>query len=160
MDASRFDGWARVMGGERSRRQALLGLAGGLLAGAWVGRGRAAAHHGTAGPGDPCRTDAQCLGADAPLICAWNGLNHDGSWNCCTYVGSRCGFDAACCGEAICVDGWCADPADTPRPGCTGVGCPCAADEAYWDNPCDDGLACCIGESGQRMCLPGDVCFS
>jgi hypothetical protein len=89
MDSSRFDRWVRALSGERSRRQALRGLAGVVLGGVWAGRGRVAAHHGTAGPGDPCRTDAQCLGADAPLICAWNGLNYDGSWNCCTFVGSR-----------------------------------------------------------------------
>jgi hypothetical protein len=160
MGNERFDGWVRSVGRCRSRRHVLRWLGTGLLIAAGPGRHAASAHHASAGPGDPCRSDNQCLGADVPLVCAWNGLNFDGTWNCCTDQGNRCGFDAACCGEAICVDGRCVDPAITPRLGCTGVGCQCAADESYWDNPCDPDLVCCVGESGQRMCLPRDTCFS
>jgi hypothetical protein len=65
------------------------------------------ARRGTAGPGDPCRSDSQCLGADAPLVCAWNGFGYDGELNCCTNEGNRCGFDAACCGLASCIGGRC-----------------------------------------------------
>ena len=53
------------------------------------------ARRGSAGPGDPCRSDSQCLGADAPLVCDWNGFGYDGELNCCTYEGNRCGFDAS-----------------------------------------------------------------
>jgi len=143
----------------RSRRRVLRWLASGLLIAAGADRHAALAHHAVAGPGDPCRSDNQCLGADAPLVRAWNGLNFDGTRNCCAYLGNRYGLDAACCGEAICVGGWCVDPAITPRPGCTGAGCLCAADESYWDNPCDSDLACCVGESGERIYLPRDICF-
>ena len=65
------------------------------------------ARRGSAGPGDPCRTDSQCLGADAPLVCDWNGYGYDGELNCCTYEGNRCGSDAACCGLASCIGGFC-----------------------------------------------------
>jgi hypothetical protein len=40
------------------------------------------------------------------------------------------------------------------------VGCQCAGDKSYWDNPCAGDLVCCMGDSGQRMCLPRDTCFS
>ena len=65
------------------------------------------ARRGTAGPGDPCHSDSQCLGADAPLVCAWNGYGYDGGLNCCTSEGNRCGSDAACCGTASCIGGSC-----------------------------------------------------
>ena len=79
----------------------LLASAGAALLGAFRrGASDVAAHHGSSGPGDPCRNDNQCLGADAPLVCAWNGFDYDGDLNCCTYEGNRCGFDEACCGLA------------------------------------------------------------
>ena len=31
---------------------------------------------------------------------------YDGPLNCCTYAGSRCGVDEACCGTASCLGGY------------------------------------------------------
>ena len=107
MDTQRFDDLARAVAGGRSRRGLMRGLAG--VAALWGG-GRlsgASAHHGKAGPGDPCRTDSQCVAADAPMICANNGFGIDGSLNCCTYEGSRCGSDAWCCWDNVCINGVC-----------------------------------------------------
>ena len=111
MDDRRFDNWARTLAETGSRRRVLGGLAGiggaALLGAFRRGASDVAAHHGSSGPGDPCRDDRQCLGADAPLVCAWNGFDYDGDLNCCTYEGNRCGFDEACCGLAACVNGIC-----------------------------------------------------
>ena len=109
MDDRQFDTWTRALASGTSRRTGirLLGGAGTALLALARGRADVGARRGTAGPGDPCRSDSQCLGADAPLVCAWNGFGHDGSLNCCTYEGSRCGSDAACCGQASCVGGFC-----------------------------------------------------
>lgn len=111
MDDRRFDNWARTVAGIGSRRRVLGGLAGvagaALLGAFRRGAPDVSAHHGSSGPGDPCRHDNQCLGADAPLVCAWNGVDYDGDLNCCTYEGNRCGFDEACCGLATCFNGFC-----------------------------------------------------
>jgi hypothetical protein len=111
MDDRRFDNWARAVAGIGSRRRVLgglVGISGAALLGAFRrGASDVTAHHGSSGPGDPCRHDDQCLGADAPLVCAWNGFDYDGDLNCCTYEGNRCGFDEACCGMATCFNGFC-----------------------------------------------------
>jgi hypothetical protein len=111
MDDRRFDTWTRTVAGLGSRRRVLgglVGVAGAALLGAFRRSATdVVAHHGRSGPGDPCRDDDQCLGADAPLVCAWNGFDYDGDLNCCTYEGNRCGFDEACCGMASCVGGFC-----------------------------------------------------
>jgi len=111
MDDRRFDNWARTLAGNGSRRRVvagLVGVGGAAILGAFRrGASDVAAHHGRSGPGDPCRDDRQCLGADAPLVCAWNGFDYDGDLNCCTYEGNRCGFDEACCGYAVCDGGFC-----------------------------------------------------
>jgi len=109
MDDRRFDDWARSVASLGSRRRVLGGLVGGaaLLGAFRRGTSDVAAHHASSGPGDPCRNDNQCLSADAPMVCAWNGFDYDGDLNCCTYEGNRCGFDEACCGLASCVGGFC-----------------------------------------------------
>ena len=111
------------------------------------------------GPGEPCYDDAQCRGADAPLVCADNGFAYDGPLNCCTNAGSRCGVDEACCGTASCLGGICAY---------AGPGDPCqhssqclAADTAV---PCDyvvptDDYRCCAYE-GSRRGWDGGCCGS
>ncbi|MBW3633210.1 MAG: hypothetical protein KY456_09295 [Chloroflexi bacterium] len=111
MDDRRFDNWARKVAGLGSRRRVLgglVGVGGAALLGAFRRNAfDVAAHHGQSGPGDPCRDDRQCVGADAPLVCAWNGFDYDGDLNCCTFEGNRCGFDEACCGLASCIGGFC-----------------------------------------------------
>jgi hypothetical protein len=166
VDDRRFDGLTRAMARNAPRRTLLRALAGGaggaLLAVARRGS-PASAHHGSLGPGDACYDSGQCVGADAPLVCADNGFADDGPLNCCTYVGSNCGSDEACCGAATCAGGICAS---APAPGgCTGEGCACAPNAP---NPCDQGLICCGEPDGSGVCrtlyqctgtgAPGDAC--
>ena len=112
MDGRQFDNVARTLARRRSRRGLLGGLAAGLLAAR--DRSSTLAQGMFLGPGDPCYDNAQCRGADAPLVCADNGFDYDGALNCCTGAGSRCGFDEACCGSASCLGGICsyAGPGD------------------------------------------------
>ena len=154
MDDRQFDRLARALVGPARRRGVLRLLAGGAAAALLAARGGrgAAAHHGTLGPGDPCYDSSQCVGADAPLVCADNGFAYDGPLNCCTYEGSNCGFDEACCGTAACVGGICASGAPV---GCTGEGCPCAPNGP---DPCDPGLVCCGEPDGSGTCLPLYTC--
>ena len=144
MDDRRFDGLTRAMARNARRRSLLRAVAGGaggaLLA--VVRRGSpASAHHGRLGPGDACYHNRQCVVADAPLVCADNGFAYDGPLNCCTYVGSRCGFDEACCGSASCIGGFCSDD---PTNACSqpGVqGCPCQTGTRF---PCADPNMVCV----------------
>ena len=110
MDDRRFDTLTRSLAGFRSRRTLVGGLLGGagLFIASRLRLPNAAARHGTSGPGDPCRHDDQCVAADAPLVCAWNGFGYDGDLNCCTFDGSRCADDGGCCGYSACVGGFCA----------------------------------------------------
>ena len=110
MDDQRFDSLARSLAGRRSRRALGRGLLSGgiLLAATQFRLPGVAARHGMSGPGEPCRTDNQCLAADTALVCAWNGFNDDGDYNCCTYEGGRCADDRGCCGYSVCAGGFCA----------------------------------------------------
>jgi hypothetical protein len=136
MDEQRFDTWTRAFARPGSRRRLVRAVVGvGAALAAHRGRSDVAARHGKAGPGDPCRTSGQCLGADAPLVCDWNGYGK--GLHCCTYEGSRCGFDKACCGTALCLGGYCSSGSPS---GCTGVGCACSTGTF---SPCDAGLQCC-----------------
>ena len=112
MDDARFDTWTRALAAGLSRRQGSASLpAPASRSSHWCGRRVVAPRPIT--PGSvlvmPCFDSSQCVAADAPLICADNGFTFDGPLNCCTYEGSRCGFDAACCGAAACVNGYCAN---------------------------------------------------
>jgi hypothetical protein len=165
-----FDDLARAVAGRGTRRGLLRGLAG--VAALVGGRAApAAAHHGKLGPGDACRSDSQCLAADAPLICADNGFVMDGPLNCCTYEGSRCSFDQGCCWDNACVDGFCASINNFPGPGerCNSFSQCVAADTAL---ACDyvgitDDYRCCAyagdrcgtdsGCCGDNACISG-VC--
>ena len=137
MDEQRFDTWTRAFAQPGSRRRLMRAMIGAGAAFAATRRGLSdvAAHHGSAGPGDPCRKTSQCLGADAPLVCDWNG--HGNGLHCCTYEGNRCGFNKACCGFATCIGGYCSSGSPST---CTGVGCACTTGTL---NPCDYGLSCC-----------------
>jgi hypothetical protein len=172
VDDARFDSLTRMLAAGRSRRQGLRVLAGAgaaLLALARpAGRG-ASAHHAMLGPGDPCRDSSQCMAADAPLICADNGFTVDGPLNCCTYVGSRCGFDQGCCGDAACIDGFCGSIQDYAGPGercldssvCVGADAPLTCDFVavtgdyrcctYEGSRCGSDAACC----GAAACVNG-----
>src|SRR5215213_7761417 len=119
MDERRFDTWTRAVAQSGSRRRLVRALLGGgaVLAAARRGLSDAAAHHGIAGPGDACRTDSQCVAADAPMVCAWNGYGN--GLSCCTYEGSNCADDSWCCGSNLCSGGTCSSQSY----GCTGEGC-------------------------------------
>ena len=84
MDGRQFDNVARTLARRRSRRGLLGGLAAGLLAAR--DRSSTLAQGMFLGPGDPCYDNAQCRGADAPLVCADNGFDYDGALNCCMDV--------------------------------------------------------------------------
>jgi hypothetical protein len=170
VDAHRFDSLARALAGSGSRRGILRGLAGAVASLAAAGRlSPAEAHHSSLGPGDPCRSDSQCVAADAPLICADNGFVMDGPLNCCTYEGSRCGFDQGCCWDLACVDGFCASILSNPGPGerCNSFSQCVAADTAvtcdfvaitgdyrccaYEGSRCGTDAGCC----GTAFCVDG-----
>jgi hypothetical protein len=114
VDDRQFDNWTRALVGRGTRRKVVRGLIGGsaLLAAFRRAGVNVAAHHGTAGPGDPCRHDNQCIAADTALVCAWNGFGHDGDFNCCAFDGSRCSDDSGCCGWSTCNGGWCGGGGD------------------------------------------------
>ena len=172
MDDARFDSLTRMLAAGHSRRQGLRVLAGAgaaLLALARPASRGAAAHHAMLGPGDPCRDSSQCVAADAPLICADNGFALDGPLNCCTYEGSRCGFDQGCCGDAACIDGFCGRIQDYAGPGercrdssvCIGADAPLTCDFiavtgdyrccTYEGSRCGFDAACC----GAAACVNG-----
>lgn len=167
MDDRRFDFLARAVAGG-TRRGILRGLAGVVATIAGSHLSRVAAHHGKLGPGDACRTDSQCVAADAPLICADNGFAIDGPLNCCTYAGSRCGFDQGCCGDNACVDGFCTSISNRPGPGerCNSFSQCLAADTAV---TCDyvaatDDYRCCAYDGGRcgtdAGCCGYQACFN
>jgi hypothetical protein len=108
MKDRRFDQLTRSLTHNGSRRTLLRVMGGGVAL--LVPRFRpheALANHGTSGPGDPCRHDNQCVAADVPLVCAWNGHGHDGDYNCCTNDGNGCADDSWCCGTSVCSGGVC-----------------------------------------------------
>jgi hypothetical protein len=159
MDERRFDRWTRAVARAGSRRRLLRGLLGGgaVLVAARRGLADTAAHHGMAGPGDPCRTDEQCVAADAPMACDWNGYSN--GLSCCTYEGSNCADDTWCCGTNVCSGGTCTSQSYS----CTGAGCAC---QLYRDpgcrascplyDPCDPGLVCTGTSDYPGTCVASD----
>src|SRR5918998_2513968 len=145
LDEQRFDTWTRAFAQSGSRRRLVRALVGGGAVLAAIRRGLTdtSAQDGMAGPGDPCRTSDQCVAADAPMSCDWNGYGK--GTNCCTYEGSNCGDDSWCCGANLCIGGTCTSQSYS----CTGEGCACllyrdpgcmASCPLY--DPCDPGLVC------------------
>ena len=153
MEDQRFDSWTRALARPGSRRRLVRGVLGGgaLLTAARRGLSDAAAHHGSSGPGDPCRSNDQCVAADAPMVCDWNGYGN--GLSCCTYEGSNCGDDSWCCGSNLCIGGRCTSQAAR----CTGDGCACSQGMNDPD-PCDPGLVCCLNTDTSGTCLPQYTC--
>jgi hypothetical protein len=157
VDEQRFDTWTRAFAQSGSRRRLLRALVGGtaLLTAARRDLSDAAAHHGMAGPGEPCRTNDQCVAADAPMICDWNG--YGSGTNCCTYEGSNCADDTWCCWSNLCIGGICTSQSYS----CTGEGCAC---QPYRDpgcmascplyDQCDPGLECTGTADYPGTCVP------
>jgi hypothetical protein len=154
VDERRFDTWTRAVAHSGSRRRLVRALLGGaaLLTADRLGLSDTVAHHGMAGPGDPCRTDNQCVAADAPMVCAWNGYGSAGA-ACCTYEGSNCADDTWCCGTNVCIGGICTSQSYS----CTGEGCACYQG-TYDPDPCDPGLVCCLNADNSGTCLPQYTC--
>lgn len=177
MDEQRFDDLARKLGGGRSRRGLLRGLAGALgltLFGSRIQEG--AAQYGSLGPGDPCYDDGQCSALVmnySPLFCADNGFDYDGPLNCCTYEEGFCFSDEGCCGNLVCdVDQRCRSTSSYLGPGelcnsslecnesVTGLSCDyegptndyrcCRYDGAF----CSADVECC----GWNVCGPDGTC--
>jgi hypothetical protein len=153
VDEQRFDTWTRALAAAGSRRRLVRAVVGGA---ALVVAGRRSvsdtrAHHGMAGPGDPCRTSDQCVAADAPMSCDWNGYGN--GTTCCTYEGSNCADDSWCCGSNVCSGGKCTSQSY----GCTGEGCACYQG-TYDPDPCDPGLVCCLNADNSGTCLPQYTC--
>jgi hypothetical protein len=157
VDEQRFDSWTRTLARGGSRRRLVRALIGGgaVLAAARRGLSDTVAHHGMAGPGDPCRTSNQCMAADAPMVCDWNGYGN--GLSCCTYEGSNCAEDTWCCGSSLCIGGTCTSQSSS----CTGEGCAC---QLYRDpecrascplyDPCDPGLVCTGTSDDTGTCVP------
>jgi hypothetical protein len=136
MDDRRFDDAVRFFARHRSRRALVGCLVGGgaALLTAHLRSPGAAARQGYSAQGEPCFDDAQCLAADTPLVCAWNGYGSAGA-ACCAPSGGRCGDPAGCCGPSTCYLGTCWDLTSP------------AAGESCWQlpgdpDPCADGLVC------------------
>jgi hypothetical protein len=178
MDEHRFDNLTRGLASVVSRRGGirLLAAAGASLLA--FARGKSgAAQGGYRTAGEPCWDSSQCLGADAPLVCADNGFPYDGPLNCCTYEGSRCGADEHCCGTAYCdANGRCSSSPSNAPFDARGVGDPCQTTDQcrrpqtgaiceytvstddtrccwYEGSLCASGAQCC----GSRVCA-GGVC--
>src|SRR5215217_1430849 len=109
LDEQRFDTWTRAFAQSGSRRRLVRAFVGGgaVLAAVRRSLSDTSAQDGMSGPGDPCRTSDQCVAADAPMSCDWNGYSN--GTNCCTYEGSNCADDTWCCGSNLCIGGTCTD---------------------------------------------------
>ena len=107
------------------------------------------------GPGDPCTDSSQCRAADAPLYCDY--VSATGDYRCCTYEGSRCGWDGGCCGAATCLNGFCSNVPVFPS--FSGPGDPCQ--NASQCVAADTALTCdFVAATGDYRCcaLDGDRC--
>jgi hypothetical protein len=136
MDDRRFDNVVRSLASHRSRRGLVGGLLGGGLAmvSAHLRLPGAEARQGYSAQGEPCYDDGQCLSADTPLVCAWNGYGSAGA-ACCAGIDGRCGDDGDCCGPNTCYLGTCQN-LNIPAVG-----------EACWElpgdpDPCNDQSVC------------------
>lgn len=126
--------------------------------------------------GDACADSSECVGSVVgTVICGDNGLVEDRTRTCCYEFGGACSADAACCGSALCIDGFCGGGGffRTRPPGaeCTGneqcsqgTGTTICADNGIAtdgalnccrlaDGACADGAGCC----GALTCTDG-VC--
>lgn len=110
MDGRQFDHAVRSLTRHRSRRALVAGIVGGglTLLTARLGLSGAAARQRVSAQGEPCTDDSQCLAADNPLVCAYNGLGSAGA-ACCAAAGGFCGEYGDCCGPTTCYRGQCWD---------------------------------------------------
>lgn len=163
MDDERFDGLARAIAGRGSRRAAVPRLAA-VAVGAFLARmgpRDTAAQRWGVPLGGSCFDDSQCdqSAVDAPFraVCAANGFDYDGPYNCCVGDDNRCWADEHCCGGAYCLGGFCVTiPYEGFGPG-GGVG------SLGLGEPCGDPAQCYSGSGVEATCAdngvdPGGIC--
>jgi hypothetical protein len=115
--------------------------------------------------GAQCNQSGQCSQASGAAVCASNGIDTDGAFNCCRNNGGACAQDTNCCGGLLCVNGVCGSGGGSG--GTVGLGGQCASsNECSQDGgavACDDNgiasdgpLNCCRGNGGG--CTAGSHC--
>lgn len=175
MDDRRFDRLTRSLAKRTSRRRGLgllAGAGGALLA---VARGRdARARHGWVQLGGACYDDDQCdqsyAGGGAEAICANNGFDYDGPFNCCLTEGDNtCFVNENCCWNLECIAGTCRDTfLGSGQPGSLELGAQCGdpvqcagygINATCADNNINPGGICC-GFYGTSCSNNGQCCGS
>jgi hypothetical protein len=58
--------------------------------------------------GGACAADAECTSVGGPSFCRNNGIDSDGSLNCCRFEGGACNTGSHCCSGLLCQGGVCA----------------------------------------------------
>jgi hypothetical protein len=107
--------------------------------------------------GAECSQTGQCSQAAGPLSCASNGIDYDGTLNCCYNDGGPCSQDIDCCGGLYCGNGVCGSGGGSG--GTIGLGGQCSATSECSQEggavSCDDNgiasdgaLNCCRYEGG------------
>ena len=115
--------------------------------------------------GASCTQTGQCSQAAGAAVCASNGIDSDGTLNCCHNAGGWCDRDIVCCGGLMCLNGACSSGEGSG--GTIGLGGQCAAtgecSQAGGAVFCaDNGIAsdgalnCCRYEGGG--CATGSQC--
>ncbi|HEX2283048.1 MAG TPA: hypothetical protein VHG52_14915 [Thermomicrobiales bacterium] len=157
MHDQRFDRLTRGLAAGMSRRgglRMLVGAGAALLAAA---RGReVSADHGSLPFGSACYADEQCDQTGvypSQVICANNGFDYDGPYNCCVIEDGPCNTDEHCCWNLACRGGYCADTfLGSGAPGSLGLGEPCG------DPSQCVGFALGTGTCADNAIQPGGVC--
>lgn len=112
--------------------------------------------------GAQCSQSGQCSQASGPAKCDSNGIDADGSLNCCRDKGGSCAQDIECCGGLWCTNGVCGTGEGTTATtsgGSVGLGGQCTSSEqcsqaggaVYCDDngiASDGGLNCCRYDGG------------
>ena len=58
--------------------------------------------------GGACAADAECTAVGGASFCRNNGIDSDGSLNCCRFEGGACTTGPHCCSGLLCQGGVCA----------------------------------------------------
>lgn len=177
MDDQRFDRLTRLLATGSSRRRGLRALAGAGAALLAIARGRGvSADHGWIHLGGACYQDEQCdqSAVDYPFlaICASNGFDYDGPYNCCVSEDGPCSAHEHCCWDLECRSGVCVDLfLGSGAPGSLGLGEPCGdpvqcagygLNATCADNDIDPGGVCCgfygVSCSSNQQCCGSMFC--
>lgn len=182
MDPNRFDVLARAAGSARSRRAALLAIAGAALAPSTVA-GATPGQEACVVVGKPCKRNTQCCSSrcdgkpgkktcrtGAPDACLRNGRGCNEGRQCCSGLCARAANGEKRCkasaGQSICQisDDICAQPSGSPAVDC-GVGslkCNCfvtASGQAFCSDgqstnvTCEDDVTCVAAIGQGARCV-------